>query len=151
VFLPSTSWLEEVGCKSTNTHLYLMPQVLDPPGEARSAMWLLRQLAERLGGAGFFPWGGEGGPDRPETGPPCHRPRHRRNVATRGRNAGSSHLARRLPGPPLPHAVRKGRAFFRARALTGSSCAPGARGPPSITLPACVPPGADADAVSRFL
>src|SRR5436309_241431 len=29
VVLPATSWLEETGCKSTNTHLYLMPRVLD--------------------------------------------------------------------------------------------------------------------------
>ena len=35
VVLPSTSWLEEVGCKSTNTHLYLMEQALEPPGETR--------------------------------------------------------------------------------------------------------------------
>src|SRR5207302_1734884 len=36
VVLPATSWLEELGCKSTNTHLYLMPRILDAPGEARS-------------------------------------------------------------------------------------------------------------------
>src|SRR3989449_444671 len=28
VLLPSTSWLEELGCKATNTHVYLMPQAL---------------------------------------------------------------------------------------------------------------------------
>ena len=33
--LPATSWLEELGCKSTNTHLYLMPKILEPPGETR--------------------------------------------------------------------------------------------------------------------
>src|SRR5207302_4378034 len=32
--LPATSWLETTGCKSTNTHLYLMPKVLEAPGEA---------------------------------------------------------------------------------------------------------------------
>ena len=73
VFLPSTSWLEELGCKSTNTHLYLMPQILDPPGEARSPMWVLRQLAERLGVPDFFPWENDEGPidailDHPSTG-----------------------------------------------------------------------------------
>ena len=73
VFLPSTSWLEDLGCKSTNTHLYLMPKVLDPPGEARSAIWILRQLALRLGVADFFPWESEEGPidailDHPSTG-----------------------------------------------------------------------------------
>jgi anaerobic selenocysteine-containing dehydrogenase len=73
VFLPSTSWLEELGCKSTNTHLYLMPQILDPPGEARSAIWILRQLADRLGLAEFYPWENDDGPvdailDHPSTG-----------------------------------------------------------------------------------
>jgi anaerobic selenocysteine-containing dehydrogenase len=73
VVLPATAWLEEVGCKSTNTHLYLMPQVLDPPGEARSVTWMLRELARRLGLAGFFPWDTDEGPldallDHPATG-----------------------------------------------------------------------------------
>jgi anaerobic selenocysteine-containing dehydrogenase len=54
--LPATAWLEELGCKSTNTHLYLMPQILEPPGETRDAPWLLRQLAGRLGLDDFFPW-----------------------------------------------------------------------------------------------
>jgi anaerobic selenocysteine-containing dehydrogenase len=56
VLLPSTSWLEELGCKATNTHVYLMPQVLEPPGETRSVPWVLRALAERLGLQDFFPW-----------------------------------------------------------------------------------------------
>ncbi|HEX6022107.1 MAG TPA: molybdopterin dinucleotide binding domain-containing protein, partial [Solirubrobacter sp.] len=56
VVLPATSWLEELGCKSTNTHLYLMPQVLEPPGETRPVPWVLRQLAARLGLDDFFPW-----------------------------------------------------------------------------------------------
>ncbi|MBI4611109.1 MAG: molybdopterin-dependent oxidoreductase [Candidatus Rokubacteria bacterium] len=73
VVLPSTSWLEEVGCKSTNTHLYLMPQVLDPPGAARSVAWVLKELAGRLGIAEFFPWETHEGPidailDHPSTG-----------------------------------------------------------------------------------
>ncbi len=73
VVLPATSWLEETGCKSTNTHLYLMPQVLDPPGETRSLTWILRELAGRLGLAEFFPWQSAEGPidallDHPSTG-----------------------------------------------------------------------------------
>jgi len=56
VLLPSTSWLEELGCKATNTHVYLMPQVLDAPGETRSVPWVLRALAQRLGLEDFFPW-----------------------------------------------------------------------------------------------
>jgi anaerobic selenocysteine-containing dehydrogenase len=73
VVLPATSWLEETGCKSTNTHLYLMPKVLDPPGECRSNTWILRQLAGRLGLDEFFPWERDEGAidailDHPSTG-----------------------------------------------------------------------------------
>ena len=56
LLLPATSWLEDTGCKSTNTHLYLMPKVLEPPGEARSPSWVLRELARRLEIKDFFPW-----------------------------------------------------------------------------------------------
>ena len=56
VVLPSTAWLEELGCKSAFTHLYLMEPALPPPPECRSASWLMRELARRLGLEGFFPW-----------------------------------------------------------------------------------------------
>jgi anaerobic selenocysteine-containing dehydrogenase len=71
--LPATSWLEDTGCKSTNTHLYLMPKVLDAPGETRPAAWVLRELAKRLDVQDYFPWSTETGPldallDHPATG-----------------------------------------------------------------------------------
>jgi anaerobic selenocysteine-containing dehydrogenase len=73
VVLPGTIWLEELGCKSTNTHLYLMPRILPPAGEARSAIAVLRALADRLGVDEFFPWPDEEGAldallDHPSTG-----------------------------------------------------------------------------------
>jgi len=73
VVLPATSWLEDTGCKSTNTHLYLMPKVFEPPGEARPVAWVLRELARRLDVRDFFPWAEETGPldailDHPATG-----------------------------------------------------------------------------------
>jgi anaerobic selenocysteine-containing dehydrogenase len=73
VVLPATAWLEDVGCKSTNTHLYLMPKVLEPAGEARSLTRVLRDLAGRLGVAEFFPWDTDEGPidailNHPSTG-----------------------------------------------------------------------------------
>src|SRR5258707_7390961 len=73
VVLPSTSWLEELGCKSTITHLNWMPRVLDPPGEARSAIWMLKELAKRLRLDVFFPWQNDEGAidailDHPSTG-----------------------------------------------------------------------------------
>src|SRR5579871_647647 len=62
VVLPATSWLEELGCKSTNTHLYLMPKILEPAGETRPIAWVLRELADRLGLRDFYPWANEEGP-----------------------------------------------------------------------------------------
>jgi anaerobic selenocysteine-containing dehydrogenase len=73
VVLPATAWLEETGCKSTNTHLYLMPKMLEPAGDTRSATWLLRELARRLEVTDFFPWASDEGVidailDHPATG-----------------------------------------------------------------------------------
>lgn len=56
IVLPATAWLEDVGCKMTATHLYLMDQALPAAGEARSMTSIVRALAERLGMAGFYPW-----------------------------------------------------------------------------------------------
>ena len=53
VVLPGTAWLEEVGCKSTNTHLYLMDKILDGPGETpmisnvRGAGFILRETVRK--------------------------------------------------------------------------------------------------------
>jgi anaerobic selenocysteine-containing dehydrogenase len=73
IILPSTAWLEELGCKATNTHLYLMEQALSPPGEARSLSQVLQGLAEHLQLDGFFPWDSQEGLidavlDHPSTG-----------------------------------------------------------------------------------
>lgn len=56
IILPSTAWLEELGCKATNTHLYLMDKALDAPGETRSLVEVLKSLAGRLGVMDFYPW-----------------------------------------------------------------------------------------------
>jgi anaerobic selenocysteine-containing dehydrogenase len=61
VVLPGTAWLEQIGCKSTNTHLYLMEPALEPPGETRPLSWILRRLGERLNVTDFFPWSNEAG------------------------------------------------------------------------------------------
>ncbi|MEK6666783.1 MAG: molybdopterin-dependent oxidoreductase [candidate division NC10 bacterium] len=116
VVLPSTSWLEEVGCKSTNTHLYLMPQVLEPTGETRSLKWILKELARRLGLAEFFPWESDEGPidailDHPSTG-------HATVVALRAeggiRALSISHIAH----PDLKFPTPSGKVeFYSERAL----------------------------------
>jgi len=59
VVLPGTAWLEELGCKMTNTHLYLMERALPAPDETRSLTQILRALATRLGLKTFYPWASE--------------------------------------------------------------------------------------------
>jgi anaerobic selenocysteine-containing dehydrogenase len=59
VVLPGTAWLEELGCKMTHTHLYLMERALAPPAETRSLYAVVTELAERLGLTGFHPWPSE--------------------------------------------------------------------------------------------
>jgi len=61
VVLPSTAWLEDLGCKATHTHLYLMEPALQPAGEARPLSRFFRELAGRLQLDGFFPWDTEEG------------------------------------------------------------------------------------------
>jgi anaerobic selenocysteine-containing dehydrogenase len=54
--LPATAWLEDIGLKQTGTHIYLMERALTPEGECRTLSTILRDLAERLDLANFFPW-----------------------------------------------------------------------------------------------
>jgi anaerobic selenocysteine-containing dehydrogenase len=56
VVLPGTAWLEDLGCKATHTHVYLMDQILQPAGETRPTQEVLKGLADRLGVADFYPW-----------------------------------------------------------------------------------------------
>ena len=73
IVLPGTTWLEEVGCKRTHTHLYLTEQALPPPGETRSMSDVIKSLAERLEIEDFYPWAEPNGHidavlDHPSTG-----------------------------------------------------------------------------------
>jgi anaerobic selenocysteine-containing dehydrogenase len=54
--LPGTAWLEELGFKVTNTHLYFMERALEREGESRPIPEILRSLANSLGLVDFFPW-----------------------------------------------------------------------------------------------
>jgi len=57
IVLPGTVWLEDLGIKDTATHIYLMDKALEPAGECRPLIPILRDLAERLAIRDFFPWG----------------------------------------------------------------------------------------------
>ncbi len=54
--LPATAWLEDIGLKQTATHIYLMERALSPAGECRNLVTILRDLAQQLSIANFFPW-----------------------------------------------------------------------------------------------
>lgn len=56
IVLPGTIWLEEIGAKSTNTHVHLSDRVLPPAGQARPVYELYKALADRLGIADVYPW-----------------------------------------------------------------------------------------------
>ena len=56
LILPGTAWLEDIGLKQTASHIYLMENALEPAGECRTLSTILRQLADRLSIANFFPW-----------------------------------------------------------------------------------------------
>ncbi len=59
IVLPATAWLEDIGCKATNTHVYLAEKILEPEGTARPAQDVLKGLAARFGVAEFYPWGSQ--------------------------------------------------------------------------------------------
>ena len=59
IVLPGTIWLEEIGAKSTNTHIHLTDQALPAEGEARPVYDLYKGLAERLRVADVYPWGNQ--------------------------------------------------------------------------------------------
>jgi anaerobic selenocysteine-containing dehydrogenase len=56
IVLPATAWVEQLGCKMTHTHVYLMDQAIAPQGDALSLSSLLQQLATALEIEGYFPW-----------------------------------------------------------------------------------------------
>lgn len=56
VVLPGTSWLEELGLRTSNSRIYLMDKALEPPGECHEASWWMDALCRRLGIDDYFPW-----------------------------------------------------------------------------------------------
>lgn len=56
IVLPGTIWLEEIGAKATNTHVYLSDKALDPAGQTKPLYALYQGLAARLGVTDVYPW-----------------------------------------------------------------------------------------------
>ena len=117
VILPSTSWLEELGCKATNTHLYLMEQGLLPAGETRPLSQILQGLAQRLGLQGFFPWNSQEGLINAILDHPCTgRATVERCNSVEESPPYRSHMS--LSSPAVSYSFRQNRILFaRAQAL----------------------------------
>ncbi|MCP5083498.1 MAG: molybdopterin-dependent oxidoreductase [Alphaproteobacteria bacterium] len=56
IILPGTIWLEEIGVKATNTHVYLSDRALQPMGDVRPLFDLYKGLAARLDLEDVYPW-----------------------------------------------------------------------------------------------
>ena len=55
IVLPVTQWAEEEGTMtSLEGRVIRRRRAIDPPGEARSELWIMRELAERLGAPGTW-------------------------------------------------------------------------------------------------
>jgi anaerobic selenocysteine-containing dehydrogenase len=56
IILPATSWLEELGLRTSNTRIYLMDKAVEPLEECKEASQWMNLLARRLGVDDYFPW-----------------------------------------------------------------------------------------------
>ena len=153
VVLPATAWLEELGCKSTNTHLYLMPKVAGAAGrDAADRRGCCARWRSGSASTTSIPWASDEGPldailDHPATG-------HATVAALRAeggmRALDVSHVAH--PGSEVPDAVGEDRALLRARAQhSGCRRCPCTRSRPRRAVSAHAAPGTHAHALPRLL
>lgn len=56
IILPATSWLEELGLRTSSRNMYLMDKVLEPLAQCREASSWMNDLSKRLGIEDYFPW-----------------------------------------------------------------------------------------------
>lgn len=56
IILPATSWIEELGLRTSNTHIYIMDKILEAQGECKEASVWMDELSKRLGVNDYFPW-----------------------------------------------------------------------------------------------
>ena len=156
IVLPGTAWLEDVGCKATNTHIYLMDRILSPAGEVRPVQDVLRGIADRLGVAGFYPWASRKNCSKPFS--IIRRPDGQRSLRcarTPGEWRSGSH--RCVSDAEVSYAVRKDRILFRPRrsgwplAIADAQVGRSHPGPDGSRVPSRALPGANADAVSCLL
>ncbi|MCP4679672.1 MAG: molybdopterin-dependent oxidoreductase [Deltaproteobacteria bacterium] len=56
IILPATSWLEELGLRTSNSRVYIQEKITSPRDECREASAWMNDLARRLGINDYFPW-----------------------------------------------------------------------------------------------
>jgi anaerobic selenocysteine-containing dehydrogenase len=116
VVLPGTAWLEELGCKMTNTHLYLMEPALAPAGEVQTSNQVMKALATRLGMEDFFPWDSDEALINAVLDHPCTGPATVASLRSRG-GIGALNISH-VANPTLRFDTESGKIeFYSARAL----------------------------------
>ena len=112
IVLPGTIWLEEIGVKATNTHVYLADQALTPSDQTRPLYHLYQGLAQRLGIEDVYPWADQAAAidnvlDHPGTG--------HATVAAMRENGGRAELAiSHVAYPDLRFDTPSGKIEFRS-------------------------------------
>jgi len=155
VELPGTAWLEQLGCKMTHTHVYLMDEALPTSRETGTLSRILPGLAERTGLEGFFPWADDAGLidaviDHPSTG-------HVSVAALRAEGGWRAMTVSHQAHPDNPFSTPSGKVeFYSERAvalgLPGVPVyepVPTAGGAPA--LPPALPPEAHPEPLPRIL
>ncbi len=56
IILPGTTWLEELGLRTSNRRIYIMDKVKEPLGNCREASWWMEKISKKLGIIDYFPW-----------------------------------------------------------------------------------------------
>ena len=56
IILPATSWLEELGLRTSNARIYIMDKVAEPKGQCREASTWMDEIARKIGIEDYFPW-----------------------------------------------------------------------------------------------
>lgn len=56
IVLPATSWIEELGFRTSNRNIYLADKIAEPTGSCKEASWWMNKISKQIGIDNYFPW-----------------------------------------------------------------------------------------------
>lgn len=56
IVLPATSWIEELGFRTSNKNIYLADKIAEPLKECKEASWWMNKISNKIGITNYFPW-----------------------------------------------------------------------------------------------